>query len=653
MSLPPSRRVTLKFGDYRPCLEIGTGGMATVYIARELERSGLQRTVALKVMHEHLARTERYKKRFLDEARILSRLTHPFVCRVFGYGEDDDGRPFMAMEYLVGEPLSRVLRALKHQANGLSCSERARLFGRVIADMAEGIHSAHETRDHDGQLLGVVHRDVSPQNLFMMYDGTVRIVDFGIAWYRDRYVQTATTSRLIGKLPYMAPEQVQGAKYDRRVDVWALGVVLWELVTLERLFRRDTEVQTMEAVCFDTIPLVSEVAPGLPPGFDAILNRALQRDPELRYQTAREFAHDLEVWLTTAGQAVTHADLSRILSSCFPGSEKERMRWAEVAPHSGSRGQIPQVDFATEALAELECDTPAPLSLPPRMIREEDLVSSEYTPPPQFLRRAVADIAQEHRTYEVERGDLISAPPPTNATPMAISVREPRVEQGPSARASSQRWLGVTLGSLTVGFLVGLSVLRLTAGPSAREAASAAQRESSSLIVEPQAVDVPAPLEALSGVNDVANSVVSNDVLVVGPKPIAAADAIVAPEAALETPELSTAPAPISAPVARERTNRELVSPKRTPSDSSIGATTSDQAPGQSSAALGSGDVLVVSATPGANVYLGDKFIGQTPVRTRLPVGPALLSVQLSPQGPRTPITTQVASGRLNIVSLK
>src|SRR5690606_31452511 len=161
-------------------------------------------------------------------------------------------------------------------------------------------------------------------------------------------------------------------------------------------------------------------------------------------------------------------------------------------------------------------------------------------------------------------------------------------------------------------------------------------------------------LEASPNGKAVVHPVASSDVPVgTEPKPAQATGAVVAPEAAPEAPKRSSATVAVVTPVVRERTSREVVSPKRAPSDSSADSAGPGQTSSESVVALGSGDVLVVSATPGANVYLGEKFIGQTPVRTRLPVGPALLSVQLSPQGPRTPITTHVASGRLNIVSLK
>lgn len=651
--------------------------MATVYLAQESGESGLQRTVALKVMHDHLSRTDRYKKRFLDEARILSRLAHPYVCKVFGYGEEN-GRPFMAMEYLIGEPLSRVVRAVKHRAASLRNGDRARIFARVIADIAEGIHAAHETRDGQGRLLGVVHRDVSPQNLFVLYDGTVRILDFGIAWYRDRYVQTATTSRLIGKLPYMAPEQIQGAAYDRRVDIWALGVVLWELITLERLFRRETEVRTMDAVCSEEILPLSEVIEGIPAGLDPIMARVLERDPARRYQTALELSHDLELWLSKTGQPVTHGELGRVLGELFPGSEQERRRWAEVAePNTGAPQFVPQIDFASEALGMIELSQPS-LSLPMRMPREEDLVSTEYTPPPEYkrIRQATTEYDASNliveESIETEEPEPFSAPPETNASPVAISVREP-VPNAPASPAGRRRLWSAAIPALALVF--GIAVggkynaslsgddADLDVGPAAAAAVIAPPTPDVAPRVEPARVIVGASdVNAFGQGHNVERSLFVEPVgtvTPVGATPIAPdvreePVSIAAPAAPTPAAPISAAPRRAVPPLAPLAVPAPVTTPMATPATTpALALPNGDSSPAVASAALGSGDVLVVTATPGANVYLGDKLIGQTPVRTRLPAGTAHLSVQVSAQGNRTPVTATITPGRLNIVSLR
>lgn len=681
--------------------------MATVYIAREAGETGLQRTVALKVMHEHLSHTERYKKRFLDEARILSRLAHPYVCRVLGYGEDK-GRPFMAMEYLVGEPLSRVLRALRRRTD-VTAAERARIFARVIANIAEGIHAAHETRDAQGRLLGVIHRDVSPQNLFMLYDGTVRILDFGIAWYRDRYVQTATTSRLIGKLPYMAPEQIQGTVYDRRVDIWALGVVLWEMVTLERLFRRETEVRTMEAVCSEPLVPLSEVVGGIPPGFDAILARALERDPARRFQTAREFAQSLDLWLTRTGQATSNADLSHTLSELFPGSEEERRRWAEApAAEALNVKKVPQ-DFNAEARDSVELSELS-LSLPMRMVREEDLVSTEYTPPPEFKRfsrEPTRDIQAERAllfaTSEVERDvEPMSAAPETNASPVAMSVREPL----PKQEAEVPRgwiWGGAICAiALTLGLMMGnffqtprhvagaaatpISVGQIPGGQGSPDLAQAAALAGGGTVIATPFADGESPAntgarldqrqeQQLAKADENALNLDDDDEVSeanlgnpsrqgqVNGTPQQATPQVAGGTAAVDdrgsaTPEARAASDGVSTPSVSQSGDSSKAAASR-------GTSLPVSKVGTSGATVGKtdyvaddmviptdGDVLVTSPTPGRKVYLGNRLLGQTPMRARLPAGPVTLSVE-GPGERRAPLTTYVTPGRVNIVSLQ
>ncbi len=330
MSIPPVRPVSIAVGEYEPCFEIGSGGMASVFIARSDTASGRPRVVALKVMHEHLARQTQFRSRFLDEAHVNALIDHPAICRVFEHG-DLDSRPYLAMEYLVGEPLSRVWQAMRHRSDAVTLERRTRILARIIADVADGLHAAHETRDESGLPLGIVHRDVTPQNLFVLYDASVRVLDFGIAKHRDREFDTQTTGRLLGKLPYMAPEQIHDEHYDRRVDVWALATVFWELLALHRLFKRDTEVLTVRAVCADPIPNILGVVPSLPTELATILDKALKRDPAARYQTAAEFRDAITGWLERSGGRVEDSEVVAFVNRLFPGSYQERQAWAVAA----------------------------------------------------------------------------------------------------------------------------------------------------------------------------------------------------------------------------------------------------------------------------------------------------------------------------------
>jgi serine/threonine-protein kinase len=230
----PRRAAPERIGRYELCFELASGGMASVYLARAEGSPGFEKLVALKRIHPHLADERGYVEMFLDEARIASRITHANVCSVFDFGESD-GEYFIAMEYLVGEPLSRVQRRVVVNAEQRTSPLLPARMARIIADACEGLHAAHELRDASGESLNVVHRDVSADNLFITYDGAAQVVDFGIAHARQRLHQTEA-GQVKGTFPYMAPEQMTAAVVDRRVDVWALGAVLWELLALRRLF---------------------------------------------------------------------------------------------------------------------------------------------------------------------------------------------------------------------------------------------------------------------------------------------------------------------------------------------------------------------------------------------------------------------------------
>ncbi|MDQ3036444.1 MAG: protein kinase, partial [Myxococcota bacterium] len=304
------------FGRYLLRYEIASGGMATVYLARARGPGGFDRPLALKRIHPHLAKKREFVEMFLDEARLLARITHPNVCSVFDFGEVE-GTYYIAMEYLVGQPLVGVLRALEKRPEIASSPRWHALAARIIADAAEGLHAAHELRDESGQPLGVVHRDVSPHNVFVTYDGAVKVVDFGIAWAEGRLHHTQTGS-LKGKLAYMAPEQVRGAKLDRRVDVWALGVCLWELLAVRRLFGKRTEVELMQGVMKDPLLPASVVRPGVPLVLDDIALRALERDLDVRFPSARAMGRELNAYVSESGVPAGLADLAELMEDLFP-----------------------------------------------------------------------------------------------------------------------------------------------------------------------------------------------------------------------------------------------------------------------------------------------------------------------------------------------
>jgi len=281
-----------KLGRYELITRIGQGGMAEVQLAVQRGPAGFEKLVVVKLIHEKLAQEKTFVDMLLDEARVAALVKHPNVVDIYDLGHVD-GRYFIAMEYLEGEPLLALLRAGR-DGKRLDALSTARL----IADTAEGLDAAHELRSLAGEPLGLVHHDVSLGNIVVLYNGQVKLVDFGVA----RATQAAGTNlKVHGKIGYMAPEKLRGMPGDRRSDVWSLGVVLWEALTLRRLFRGNSERETAHMVCECEIPLPSKVSAEVPADADPIVMRALERDPDRRYATAKELSDDIEAMLVTHG----------------------------------------------------------------------------------------------------------------------------------------------------------------------------------------------------------------------------------------------------------------------------------------------------------------------------------------------------------------
>lgn len=308
--------------SYRLCLRIASGGMATVYLAMYRGTDGLQRPVAVKLIHPHLAKHAEFVEMFFDEAQLAACLDHPGICALYDFGRTRDSY-FLAMEYLVGETFERVGAVLQQRSRATTMMRTPYFIARLVADVAEALHSVHEARDEEGRPLEIVHRDVTPHNLFVLYDGSIRVTDFGIARSRDRVHQTQS-GVLKGKIGYMAPEQLGQEPVDRRCDVWSVGVVLWEMLANERLFSAPNVAATVDAVQNRPVRAPSQLNPFVPAALDAIALRALDRDKAKRYQTMRELALDLELFLSTRKDTVPAADVTEWLDGLFPGEGARR-----------------------------------------------------------------------------------------------------------------------------------------------------------------------------------------------------------------------------------------------------------------------------------------------------------------------------------------
>jgi serine/threonine-protein kinase len=334
--LAPGIRPTApsKIGRYELCFELASGGMASVHLARVEGNPGFEKLVALKRIHPHLANEREYIEMFLDEARIASRITHSNVCSVFDFGEVD-GEYFIAMEYLVGEPLSRVHRRVLANIDQRGSPLLPARMARIIAQACEGLHAAHELTDGDGESLHVVHRDVSADNLFVTYDGATQVVDFGIAHARQR-VHSSDAGQIKGRFPYMAPEQMTSAVVDRRVDVWALGAVLWELLTLRKLFLKDTDVNTMYAVLSSEIRAPSDFRAEVSEELDEIVLKALRRSPDERWQSTREMGKALRRYLAKQEDLIGPAEIADWMRELFPSGELRKRELMAIARSSNA-----------------------------------------------------------------------------------------------------------------------------------------------------------------------------------------------------------------------------------------------------------------------------------------------------------------------------
>jgi len=316
-------------GRYQLCFELASGGMAKVYLARVEGIAGFEKLVAIKRIHPHLAEQEEFVEMFLDEARIASRINHPNVCTVFDFGRSGEDY-YIAMEFLRGEPMARLMRTAVYTPGMIRSRRWTALMLRVIAEACEGLHAAHDQRNEKGESLNVVHRDVSPHNLFLGYDGGVKIVDFGIASAKDR-LHTTQVGTVKGRHAYMAPEQAQGMPLDRRADVWSLGVILWETLSGKRLFKRATDAETLMALVRDPIPRLSEVWTSVPSEIDAVVMKALERDRDQRWASARDFGREIDRLLMRLEYPAGKAELAELMEELFHEQREQRARMIEEA----------------------------------------------------------------------------------------------------------------------------------------------------------------------------------------------------------------------------------------------------------------------------------------------------------------------------------
>ncbi|MFO0645354.1 MAG: serine/threonine-protein kinase [Polyangiales bacterium] len=402
-----------RLGRYEIIGLLARGGMGAVYLARSAGAGGFSRLFAIKVMHAHLADEAEFVNMLVDEARVASRIHHPNAVAIIDLAESPQGY-YLVMDYVEGATLTQV-----RTSKLLTDDQKTRIGLRMILDALAGLHAAHELHDDDGASLRIVHRDVSPHNILVGCDGVGRITDFGIALATAR-IASSRPGMIKGKPQYMAPEQVLASAVDRRADIFCAGIILWEFLTRGRLFRGDTEAAAMMMVCNAPIPAPTTLLP-LPQGFDEVCLRALERDPDKRYRTARAFAEALEAVVDAAGWSMSTHDVSELVSTAFADDVAKRKALIR------DRGRV-----AHEPVKEPASSRSAPMmQRPPRdSLAEAATVANPSTRPGEAPKETSASIPaievrpQQRKPAEVTtvRLSVVNDPPAKPARIIAAAA---------------------------------------------------------------------------------------------------------------------------------------------------------------------------------------------------------------------------------------
>lgn len=309
-------------GKYRILSQLGEGGSATVYLAVARGPSGFSKLVVLKTLKRSISEEPELHRMFLDEARVAARLNHPNIVQTNEVIEDR-GLPVIVMEYLEGQPLAKLLT---HGRGKIPLPTHL----RIIADALNGLHHAHELADFDGASLGLVHRDMTPQNVFVTYDGQTKVLDFGIAKLTVGSRPETETGVIKGKLRYMPPEQITGEGIDRRADIYAAGVMIWEAIAGEQIWKGCTDAQVMHHVLNGKVPSPRTVQPDVPERLERVCMKALSPEPADRHATAAELEADLEGALEEMGSRVSPRAIGKIVAELFAEDRRQTRSLVEA-----------------------------------------------------------------------------------------------------------------------------------------------------------------------------------------------------------------------------------------------------------------------------------------------------------------------------------
>jgi len=610
VAAPRLRDDGIPFGSYTLIKRVARGGMAEVFLARQRGVEGFEREVALKRILPHLVESPEFVDMFVEEARVAARLRHPNIAHIYDFGKVDDS-PFIVMEFVEGIDGAKLLdEAIR---SPLPCEHLA----RIAADVCAGLHHAHSLRGPDGKVLGLVHRDVSPQNVLIGLDGQVKLVDFGIAKAAAR-VQRTRPGVVRGKFAYMSPEQCQGRELDGRSDVFNLGIILWEWLAGTTAFHRDDPVEAGKDITSGNLTPLREHRPDVPEALDKIVKRALAVDRDQRYPTASAMQLELEAFLRDSHSASNAILLGQFVRARFRGDRSESK--VTPAPQPAGRGTVPVGAVAAAGTQPVERAAGTQPSTRPR------------TSTSKGQSKSAVEVDETAETKVVSNPSLLLA---RKSGERRVVLPTALVQKARPAAPGRAPW--IVAGVLLMVAAAGLAVLleqRKRSRPGLPRAASLELRSE--------------PAGARVVVDGVQHSEVTPFVLGrlgAGPHTVALAlegyvgvtravdlaagevrtlDIALAPTA----PVVTRAPPVVVTPVGSSPAPSPSLQPSMQPPPSPSPATSVGPRP-QRIAPQGRGiGTLTVNSIPYSEVYLGKKHLGQTPI-AELELAPGTYTLRL------------------------
>ena len=630
----PRGAISMMLGKYQLISKLATGGMAEVYLARADGPMGFSKALVVKRILPHLAEDPQFVEMFIAEARLAARLDHPNIVQIFDFGEAD-GTWFLAMEYIDG----LNLRVLAKRARAVEVPLPPACCARIIASACEGLAFAHDSRDPElGVPLGLIHRDISPDNILLSHQGSVKVVDFGIAKAADQGHRTQT-GVIKGKLAYMPPEQLRGAALDRRVDVYALGIVLYELLTGHKPFDATTEASMVQAILHEPFIPAEKRQPDLPVALRSILERALAKEREQRYPDCRVFQADLERFMVSTGEPVGTWHLAQLMKRVAALSEAavtEPIAGYTPGKNTPAKGTPPK---------GIPSKTP-PRGTPPKGMPSK--TPPKGTPPKGMQSKTPAKGIPSPQEPRPELVTSMERPAPTLPTrkeeaglPAGAPASEPRLEP--------ERRLGKRLVAAAAGVAVLLALTcmaRRDETPAPQPVALKEPAVSASQATAPQQQPSPAPAPLPNATEAAPSPEKPQDPAVAAPatgekKTETPAGAIASADPSVIPSDPETAP-PDPSPTPRNGSGK--TQPGKKPKNRPVIVPAINLAPAQARQKMGSVEFRI---RPYAVVWIDGKRLGQTPLPPHeLPAGKHMVQLVNEEQGKHVTLQIEVQAGK-------